>query len=134
MDLMDYISIGVDIVDIGRISKNISDDNDRFINRVYTKNEIEYCKSKKNMSHHFAGRLAGKEAVSKALKLTWDSGINWRDIEIINEENGCPSVVLHGEPKKVVKNRKITNIRISLSHENEYAIAFVIVSEGYNNG
>ena len=124
---MDSISIGVDIVYIGRISKNI-DDNNRFINRVYTKDEINYCKSKKNVSHHFAGRLAGKEAVSKALEMTWEGGINWKDIEIINEENGIPRVVLHGEAKKVADKRKIRNIKVSISHEKEYAIAFAVTS------
>lgn len=123
MDLMDSISIGVDIVSIDRISKNI---NDGFINRVYTKDEIYYCKSKKNPSQHFAGRMAGKEAVSKALKMLWEKGINWRDIEIIDEENGIPGVVLHGEAKKYANERKIKNIQISISHEKEYAIAFAI--------
>ena len=133
MDLIDSISIGVDIVYIGRISKNIDDVNDRFINRVYTKDEINYCKNKKNLSHHFAGRLAGKEAVSKALKMSWEKGVNWKDIEIINEENGIPWVVLHGEAKKVANERKIKNIQISISHEKEYAIAFAItIGEGNN--
>ncbi len=133
MDFMDFISIGVDIVDIGRISKNIDDINDRFINRVYTKDEINYCKNKKNNSHYFAGRLAGKEAVSKALKMSWEGGINWKDIEIINEENGIPRVVLHGEAKKVANERKIKNIRISISHEKEYAIAFAVTTGDKKN-
>jgi len=130
MDLMESISIGVDIVSIGRISKNIDD---RFINRVYTKDEITYCKNKKNINHHFAGRLAGKEAVSKALKMSWEGGINWKDIEILGEENGIPRVVLHGEAKKVANERKIRNIQISISHEKEYAIAFAITVGNENN-
>ena len=133
MDLIDSISIGVDIVDIGRISKNIDDINDRFIKRVYTKDEIKYCKNKKNISHHFAGKLAGKEAVSKALKMSWDKGVNWKDIEIINEENDIPSVVLHGEAKKVANKRKIKNIQLSISHENEYSIAFAMTIGNGNN-
>jgi holo-[acyl-carrier protein] synthase len=133
MDLMDFISIGVDIVHIERISKNIDDVNDRFINRVYTEDEIKYCKSRKNFSHHFAGRLAGKEAVSKALKLSWEEGLNWKDIEIINEENGIPRVVLHGKIKKIGHERKIRNIKISISHEKEYAVAFAVTSRSMGN-
>ncbi len=133
MDLMDSFSIGVDIVSIGRISKNFDDINNRFINRVYTKDEINYCKNKKNISHHFAGRLAGKEAVSKALKMSWGSGVNWKDIEIISEENGILEVVLHGEAKKVANERKIKNIQLSISHEKEYAIAFAITIGNGNN-
>lgn len=130
MDLMNSISIGVDIVSIKRISKNIDD---KFINRIYTKDEIIYCQNKENTSHYFAGRLAGKEAVSKALKMSWEKGVNWKDIEIINEENGIPRVVLHGEAKKVANERKIKNIQLSISHENEYAIAFAITIGNGNN-
>ena len=130
MDLMDSFSIGVDIVSIDRISKNI---NDRFINRVYTENEKNYCKNKKNISHHFAGRLAGKEAVRKALKMPWEQGVNWKDIEIINGEKDIPKVILHGETKKVANARKIRNIQISISHEKEYAIAFAITVGSGNN-
>lgn len=133
MNLMDSVSIGVDIVDIGRISKNIDDINDRFINRVYTNDEINYCKNKKNISLHFAGRLAGKEAVSKALEMSWEGGVNWKDIEILSEENGIPRVVLYGEAKKVANKRKIRNIKISISHEKEYAIAFAIMIGGTGN-
>ena len=133
MDLMNFISIGVDIVNVERISKNIDDVNNRFINRVYTKDEINYCMSRKNFSHHFAGRLAGKEAVSKALRLSWEKGLNWKDIEIINEENGLPRVKLHGEIKKLANERKIRNIKISISHEKDYAVAFAVTDGSMGN-
>ena len=77
--------------------------------------------------------MAGKEAVSKALKMSWEGGINWKDIEIINEKNGIPRVVLHGEAKKVANARKIKNIRISISHEKEYAIAFAVTTGDKKN-
>jgi len=126
MKLINSISTGVDIVSIERISKNIDAINGRFINRIFTDCEIDYCKSKKNISHHFAGRLAGKEAVSKALKLSWEKGVNWRDIEIVNEENDIPKVILHGEAENVSNIREIKDIQISISHEKEYAVAFAI--------
>ena len=126
MGLIDSISIGIDIVSTERISKNINDLNNKFINRVYTKDEINYCKSKENKTHHFAGRLAGKEAVSKALKMSWEKGINWRDIEIANEKNGIPKVILHGEAKKVAAERNTKDIQISISHEKDYAVAFAV--------
>ena len=130
MDLMDFISIGIDIVHIERISKNIDDVKNRFINRVYTKDEINYCMNRKNFSHHFAGRLAGKEAVSKALRLSWEEGLNLKDIEIINEEHGIPKVMLHGKIKKIANERKIRNIKISISHEKDYAVAFAVTIMG----
>ena len=124
---MDSLSIGVDIVDIDRVSKYIKSVDDRFINRVFTKDEIKYCKSKENTAVHFAGKLAGKEAVSKALKISWDKGINWKNIEILNEENGSPKVLLYGYLKEIADKRKIKNIQISISHEKQYAVAFVLV-------
>jgi holo-[acyl-carrier protein] synthase len=130
MSLMDAVSIGVDIVSVNRISKNIDDNKDIFINRVYTKDEIEYCKSKKNYFERFAGRLAGKEAVSKALKMTWEQGINWKDIEILNSTNDIPKVILHGHAKRIASELNIKDIQISISHENDYAVAFVILLEG----
>jgi len=123
MNLKDSFSIGVDIVDIMRISKEIDE---RFIKRIYTIDEINYCKNKNNISLYFAGRLAAKEAVSKALKMSWETGVNWRDIEIINDKIGTPGVILHGEAKKIAIERKIKNILISISHEKEYAVAFSI--------
>lgn len=133
MDLKDAVSIGVDIVSTDRISKNINIANNRFINRVYTKDEINYCKGKENISHHFAGKLAGKEAVSKALKMSWEKGINWREIEIKNVKNSLPRVILHGNAKKIADEKKIKDIQISISHEKDYAVAFVVAIEANKN-
>ena len=125
MDVIDFISIGVDIVSIERISNNIKT-SDSFVNRVFTKSEIEYCNGKENVFHHFAGRFAGKEAVSKALKIPWEKGTNWKDIEILDDD-GIPRVVLYGEAKEIAKKGKIENILISISHEKDYAVAFALV-------
>lgn len=134
MGLMDSISIGVDIVSTDRISKNLDKSNERFINRIYTKEEINYCRSKQNIVYHFAGKMACKEAVSKALNINWENGINWKDIEIINEKNGVPKVLLHGEAKKVAYEKKVKEIQISISHEKDYAVAFAITIEDGKNG
>jgi holo-[acyl-carrier protein] synthase len=124
MNSIGSVSIGVDIVNITRMSKNI--DKPNFINRVFTKYEIDYCKNKNNILHHYAGRFAGKEAVFKALKMSNNKGLHWKDIEIICEETGLPMIILHGDAKKLAAEKKITNIQISISHEKDYAVAFVI--------
>jgi holo-[acyl-carrier-protein] synthase len=131
---MGLVMIGVDIVSIDRISKNIDKESNKFINRVYTQDEIDFCKNKINTAHHFAGRFAGKEAVSKALKLNWKTGINWRDIEILSNADGIPKVIAHGELKKIIDERNINDIQISISHEKNYAVAFAIVKEGNKDG
>lgn len=126
---MDFISVGVDIVLIERITRDIID-NKSFENRVFTQPEIEYCRSKENVFHHFAGRFAGKEAVSKALKIPWEQGAKWKDIEIVDND-GIPKVVLHGRARTIADKEKIQNISISISHEKDYAVAFVI-ADGMN--
>ena len=109
--------IGVDIEDVNRF-KNISDKN--FLNKIFTKNEIKYCLSKKNYAQHLAARFSGKEAVIKALS-SIDKKLELNQIEILNNKDGSPIVKL--------KNQKKINIKISLSHNNKNAIAFVLASK-----
>lgn len=115
------ITCGTDIIEVERIKTAIENLGDKFLNEIYTKREIEYCESKNVMKYqHFAARFAGKEAIFKAvsslLKSKYD--LVWRDIEIVNDNNGRPRVTLNCEKIKV--NVKVD---ISLSHVKEYAVA-----------
>ena len=118
------IRIGTDIIEISRIKKSIEDTDNKFIERIYTNKEIEYCESKKSQKYqHYAVRFAGKEAVFKAISSTLKNKfeIDWKDIEILNDSSGRPYV-------NILKSKisdKI-NIDISLSHCKEYAVANVI--------
>jgi len=119
------ISCGTDIIEIERIKDSIEETNNKFLNRVYTKKEIEYCESKKAQRYqHYAARFAAKEAVFKAIsvKLEDKYSICWKDIEIINDSQGRPNVILQGNIQK-----NIEQIDISLSHCKEYATANVVV-------
>lgn len=119
------IKCGTDIIEINRIKDSIEDTGDKFINRVYTKNEIKYCEGKKNQKfQHYAARFAAKEAVFKAVseKIKDKYSICWKDIEISNDEQGRPSVEILGDVSK-----EIECIDISLSHCKEYATAFAVV-------
>ena len=119
------ISCGTDIIEIERIKDSIEETNNKFLNRVYTKKEIEYCESKKAQKYqHYAARFAAKEAVFKAIsvKLEDKYSICWKDIEIINDNQGRPSITLQGNIQK-----NIEQIDISLSHCKEYATANVVV-------
>ena len=118
------VTVGNDIIEVNRIKETIENLNEKFLNRIYTNNEIEYCEKKKLTKYqHYAARFAGKEAVFKAISNLLENkfDIEWKDIEIINDENGKPFVNL--------LNSKLTNIKIdiSLSHINEYAIATAVV-------
>ena len=119
------ISCGTDIIEVSRIKKSIDDTGDKFLNRVYTENEIKYCKSRgKSMYERFAGRFAVKEAVFKAVsnKLEDKYQICWKDIECLNDENGRPYVTVLG-----IGDKNIENIDVSISHCKDYAIANVVV-------
>ena len=119
------IRTGTDIIEIERVKSSIENTNGKFCDRVYTENEIKYCESKKNAKYqHYAARFAAKEAVFKAIsiKLKDKYSICWKDIEIINDSQGRPSVILQGNIQK-----NIEQIDISLSHCKEYATANVIV-------
>lgn len=76
------LSIGNDIVEVGRIADLMARRGSRFIERCFTPAEIEYCRSKAEPAVHFAGRWAAKEAVYKALRLQWDRPFGWKEIEI----------------------------------------------------
>lgn len=119
------ISCGVDIIEIDRIRRNIEDYGERFLNKVFTKNEIDYCNSKKIQKHqHFAGRFAAKEAVFKAISSSLDNkySVSWKDIEIVNNNQGKPKVKLLN-----IDTKNIEGIDISISHCKLYAVASVSV-------
>lgn len=120
------IKCGIDIIEIDRIKESIEATNGSFGDRVYTKNEIEYCESKKNQKYqHYAARFAAKEAAFKAISELLQSkyNISWQDIEIINDDNGKPHVNILKE--EIMKN--IENIDLSISHCKLYATANVVV-------
>ena len=117
------ISCGTDIVEIERI-KNACEETKGFIERVFTKKEILYCESKKVQKYqHYAARFAAKEATFKAVSsnLKDKYNINWRDIEILNDEQGKPFINLYSSELK-----NIEQIDLSLSHCKEYATANVV--------
>ena len=118
------INCGVDIIEVNRIKESIENLGDKFLNKIYTSSEIEYCNSKNNMKYqHFAVRFAAKEAIFKAMSnlLKDKYEITWTDVEIINDEKGRPVVHFFKE------GYDIEQIDISLSHLKEYAIANCVI-------
>lgn len=118
------IKCGTDIIEVSRIKESIEKLGDKFLNKIYTKKEIEYCLSKNNMKYqHFASRFAAKEAIFKAISslLKNKYEITWTDVEVLNDENSRPYVHF------LNNNYNIEQIDISISHLKEYAIATCIV-------
>lgn len=122
------IRCGVDIVDIKRIEKLLDKHEESFVKRTFTEQESDYCRSKgniKRVAESFAASFAAKEAASKALGTgIMTKGIGLLDFEVAHNENGCPNMVLKGEALKEAKRLGVSSISISMSHDNDAAIAF----------
>ncbi|MEM7479110.1 MAG: holo-ACP synthase [Planctomycetota bacterium] len=118
------IGIGTDIIECDRISQMLEKHGDTFLKRVYTPEEIEYCQGRKSANQHYAGRWAAKEAVLKALGTGWAHGIQWTDVEVINQQGGKPNIVLSGKAKEISLEQGIEEMMISISHCKEYATAY----------
>lgn len=113
--------IGIDIIEIQRVKKAI--ERDSFIERVYSEREREYCSARrKGAAESYAGRFAAKEAVLKAFGTGLRDG-KLNEIEILNDELGCPGVTLSGYFKKLAEERGITKIWVSISHSQGNAVA-----------
>ena len=115
--------IGSDIIEVERIKKAIKRQKKAFIEKVFTKQEIQYAKKFKDSFIHFAGRFAAKEAIVKALGVGFSSNISWQDICISNDEMGKPQVTFSSKVNKRFHNPKIL---LSISHCHEYAMAVAL--------
>ncbi len=119
------IACGTDIIEIDRIEKAIEKSEKVFLNEIYTEKEIEYCeKRKKAKFQHYAARFAAKEAIFKAVNglLVNKYDIDWKNIEILNNENGKP--LIHFVD---IKLENILSIDLSISHCKKYATANVVM-------
>lgn len=102
----------------------------RFATRVFTDREQEYCEGKGvAASQSYAARFAAKEAFLKALKTGWRGKITWRDIEIISDDQGAPSINVTGEVARLVEAAGANAVHLSLSHTSDHAIAEVILEK-----
>ena len=119
------LGIGIDIIEIDRIKKSVDKYGDLFLNKIYTQTEINYSLSKKNKYQHLAARFAAKEAIYKALSSDTDYIYSWQDIEIYNESNGLPNVLLSGPLKDYLGADK--ELKISMSHSDNYVTCVAIV-------
>jgi holo-[acyl-carrier protein] synthase len=111
--------IGVDIIEISRISDAVRRFDKSFLERIYTAHEIKLYKNKISS---LAVRFAAKEAVIKAIDVP---GIDPRNIEILSASNGKPYINLYGDAKQKIADLGISTLGLSLSHSKEYAVAFV---------
>lgn len=119
------VTTGTDIIEIQRIKEAIEKNKDKFINEIYTINEINYCENKKDAKYeHYAARFAAKEAIFKAISLFLKEKfeVTWKNAEVINDEQGRPYINFIG-----INFLQIKSIDVSLSHCKQYATANVVI-------
>jgi holo-[acyl-carrier protein] synthase len=117
-------AIGVDVVDIQRFEKIIERWQIKFIDRILTATEIEYCRKKTNFVHSIAARFAAKEAMIKCLSDNDQIGFHWHEMEIQNDPSGRPKVVLSGQ---LAERLQQSTIFLSMTHSTQSAIAMIVL-------
>jgi holo-[acyl-carrier protein] synthase len=120
------VGLGLDIAEIDRIQAAITRHGAPILERLYTPAEVAYCESHRNKFERYAGRFAAKEAAMKALGTGWRRGVRWRDIEIIRERSGKPTLALKGAAKRIAEGLSVRNISVTITHSGNLALAEVI--------
>lgn len=115
--------IGVDICDIRKLKAAI-ERSKKFLTRVFSKKEIQYCMTKKNYIIHLAGRFAAKEAFIKAVS---NKFIKLKEIETINDKSGRPDIKLNKTIKLILRKKNASRINLSISHTDTTAVAVCVV-------
>ena len=127
---MSILGIGVDIVENARIKKSIT--NKKFLERIYTNDEVLESKKINDKVGFFSKRFAAKEAFSKALGTGFRKDLNFKDISISNDKFGKPIIKVNNKLKIIVNKRfniKKLNVHLSISDEKKYSIAYVILQK-----
>jgi holo-[acyl-carrier protein] synthase len=127
------IGLGTDLMEIARIERSIERYGERFLERVFTPGEVEYCMARKNSAESFAARFAAKEAGAKALGTGISRGVSWPEFEVRRQRGQRPELHLHGRAAAIAEQLGITRLSLSLSHSREHSLA-VVVAEGEEEG
>jgi holo-[acyl-carrier protein] synthase len=121
------VGTGIDIAEVPRIEQAAARHGRRFLQRVFTAREIEYCEARANRFERYAARFAAKEAGMKALGTGWRGGVTWHDFEVANQPGGRPTLRLCGVAAQIAQRLAVRNISLSLTHTATQAIAQVIL-------
>jgi holo-[acyl-carrier protein] synthase len=123
---MTIVGTGIDIVENARIAASIERHGSRFLARVFTDSEIQYCAGMKAPEPFYAARFAAKEAISKAFGTGIGAQLGWLDIDIRRKATGEPFVVLTGAGADTARRLGITELRLTMSHTEHYAVAHAL--------
>ena len=121
---------GIDLVETARITRAIAQSGESFLRRVFTDAERAYCESHARSAQSYAARWAAKEAVAKALGCGIGEKASLTEIEVTREPNGQPRIQLHGTAAATAAALNVQEVRVSLTHTENYAAAFVVITAG----
>ena len=121
------VGLGVDMEEVSRIREVISRHGRIFLDRVFTSGEVAYCARHRDPAERYAARFAAKEAMMKALGTGWSKGVRWRDIEVMRQPGGRPTILLHGAAREHAERMGARHINLSLTHSGNFALAEVIL-------
>jgi holo-[acyl-carrier protein] synthase len=121
------VGIGGDIFEVARMRCRLEEPENGFKSEIFTPLEISYCESKRHPERHYAARFAAKEALFKALSSGMIDGMAWRDVEVRNDSQGRPYLVLTGKTKESIELQGVGRVLVTLSHTGEWAMANVVL-------
>src|SRR5207249_7318150 len=124
---MAIVGTGVDICEVERVREAIERFGQRFLKRVFTQAEREYCESKRNRIERYAARFAAKEAAMKAIGTGLRRGVTWKNVEVAHATGGRPILRLSGRAADFANALGTKHIALSLTHSAQTAMAMVIL-------
>lgn len=120
--------VGLDIAQVERVQRAWQRFGDRFLERCFTPAEAEEALARAYPAQALAMRFAAKEAFSKAAGLGM-KGLAWREIEVVHDKRGKPSLVLHGRALAWINDNGVTGCHLSLSDDGGIAAAVVVLEK-----
>jgi holo-[acyl-carrier protein] synthase len=125
---MHIVGIGVDIVEIARLDRAIQRQGPPFLDRCFLPGEQAYCSQQHLPARAYAARFAAKEAVAKALGTGIGAQLEWLSVEVRRKASGEPFIVLLGIGAETARLLGVTELFLSLSHSEHYAVANVVAT------
>lgn len=123
------IGLGIDVIQIARFRRETARSGDDFLVQVLSPAELAYGATMHHPTPYHAARFAAKEALFKALGTGRRGAMSWHDVEVVHDDAGGPRILLRGETAREARERGVTRIHVSLTHEEEFAAA-VVALEG----
>jgi len=125
---MEILGLGTQVMECARVRQLIDGHADAFLKQVYTDREVQFCNGKRQTTEQFTALWAAKEAVFRALGTTWKRGMNWTDIEIVQENGAGPHAIVSGPTRELMTTRGVNRIILTMAFCRSFATATAIAA------